>query len=404
MFIKNDTQKYYLDMIKKLFFRGKKMKKIVDFLKSKLQSKPLQNIIVFESVPDLSDNTKAVFDEFIRRGFNKRYKLVWLIEKDKKNYPKYKNVVYLKNNLHKTFFSKISRLRLGFLAKCFISCNRCLTSQREDQVAFYLSHGTPIKSVRDFYGVPTSIDYALVASKNVEKLYAYEKHIDERKMVGLGYPRNDELLNNPVDIKRILKTDCDKILVWYPTYRQNKNKNGIKTNSSALPIIHNESSALELNEWAREKNALIVMKPHFAQDVTCIKDLNLSNIRFINDEFFIDNKISSYTFIGNCDALITDYSSVYYDFTLCDKPIAVIWEDIEEYKKCPGFAVDLDTYLKGAEKIYTLMEFKQFISRVCNGIDLLKKERNEVKDFVNFSSDGRNSSRVVDFIIEKAKL
>ena len=39
---------------------------------------PLRKIMVFESVPDLSDNTRAVFDEMIKRGVNKKYKMVWL--------------------------------------------------------------------------------------------------------------------------------------------------------------------------------------------------------------------------------------------------------------------------------------------------------------------------------------
>ena len=35
----------------------------------------LRNIIVFESSPDLSDNTKAVFDEMLRRGINRYEKI-----------------------------------------------------------------------------------------------------------------------------------------------------------------------------------------------------------------------------------------------------------------------------------------------------------------------------------------
>ena len=37
---------------------------------------PKRNWIIFESVPDLSDNTKAVFDEMLRRKLNKKYKLI----------------------------------------------------------------------------------------------------------------------------------------------------------------------------------------------------------------------------------------------------------------------------------------------------------------------------------------
>ena len=70
--------------------------------------------------------------------------------------------------------------------------------------------------------------------------------------------------------------------------------------------------------------------------------------------------------LAGSDALITDYSSVYYDYTLHDKPIAVVWEDIEDYKRFPGFAVDLSDYLKGAEKIYKIDELCGFVESVAN--------------------------------------
>ena len=56
---------------------------------------PLQEIFLLESVPDLSDNTKAVFDEMIRRGLNKEYKIIWLVKNANEQYPKFENVSYL---------------------------------------------------------------------------------------------------------------------------------------------------------------------------------------------------------------------------------------------------------------------------------------------------------------------
>ena len=101
-----------------------------------------------------------------------------------------------------------------------------------------------------------------------------------------------------------------------------------------------------------------MLKPHFAQDVSKIKSCNLSNIKFIDDQFFIENNITSYEFIANCDALISDYSSVYYDYLLCDKPIGLVWEDFHEYKNTVDFAVDMEYYMKAGEKIYNIEDFE----------------------------------------------
>ncbi|MBQ8322985.1 MAG: CDP-glycerol glycerophosphotransferase family protein [Clostridia bacterium] len=357
--------------------------------------------ILFESAPDFSDNTKAVFDEMIRRGLNKRYQMIW-----KTSSPEAKLEQSIENVFYIDTSTKRGRRTLTktlYQAKCLISCNMFLAGQRKGQTAFYLSHGIPIKSVRGYYTVPTGIDYCLATSQDAVDLMAYELKFPREKVLPLGYPRNDVFSQEKINVRKYLNATSEKVIVWYPTFRQHKGGGNIAS-GNALPIIHDMEKAKKLNECAKENNVLLVLKPHFAQNLSYIKNLNLSNIRFIDDNFFVENKISSYQFVGGCDALITDYSSIYYDFTLCDKPIAAIWEDIEEYKVNPGLIKDYEFYMKGAEKIYNLEEFIGFISNVAKGIDLLKKERNEIKNLINCSTDGKNSERVVDFIIEKAGL
>ncbi len=374
------------------------MKKIIkSIIKKLITILPIAKIIIFESVPDLSDNTKAVFDEFIKRGINKRYKCVWIVKEKKESYPNHQNVIYVKRGSKKLLWYRI-------IAKCCICCNEWVESFRKGQISFYLSHGTTIKKLRGYYNIPKNIDYCLSAAEGVEFLCENEFMAQKNKIFSLGFPRNDILTNADRDLKPLFKdTEFERIMVWYPTYRQHKNGTS-STNSNPLPIIHDSEKAALLNETAKENKVLIVLKPHFAQDVSYVKEMNLSNIKFIDDSFFINNSIESYEFVGSCDALITDYSSIYYDYTLCDKPIALIWEDYEEYKKSTGFADGCEDFLKGGEKIYTLEEMQKFIQDVASGKDNLKEERREVCRQVNFSTDGKSSERVVDFIIEKAGL
>ena len=53
---------------------------------------PVGNTILFESRPDFSDNTMAVFSEMIHRGLNKKYRLVWLIHNPASRPPELENV------------------------------------------------------------------------------------------------------------------------------------------------------------------------------------------------------------------------------------------------------------------------------------------------------------------------
>lgn len=130
----------------------------------------------------------------------------------------------------------------------------------------------------------------------------------------------------------------------------------------------------------------------------------LSNIQFINDNFFKEHGISSYEFVNSCDALISDYSSIYYDYLLCDKPIALAWEDYEEYKKNPGFSVNIEYYCKGGEKIFNLDDLEKFVDNIANEKDQLRKERHEINSIVNYASDHMNTVRVTNKIIELSSL
>ena len=358
---------------------------------------PIKKIIFFESVPNVSDNSKAVFDEMVKMGLNKKYKMVWRV--DGEYIPKtiIKNVEYI-NCKTKSGARKLKYYSL--VSKCLISCNSTIGTMKKGQYSIFLSHGTNLKRTRDYYTIPNNIDNFVVSGEGVKQMMSYQLKYDVNKMVALGFPRNDVLTQPAKPIKHLFNVDYDKVIVWYPTYRQHRN--GSTTGvENPLPTIHNQETAIKLNSHAKKSNILIVLKPHFVQDVSYVKDLNLSNIIFINDEFFVKNEISSYEFIASCDALITDYSSIYYDYTLCDKPIGVIWEDINEYRNKPGLIDEFDDWMIGAEKLYTIDDFCDFIDRVKRGQDLLRNERNKIRDIACVSVKGDNSKRVVDFILDK---
>ena len=93
---------------------------------------PTKKLIIFESAPDLSDNTKAVFDEMIKRGMNEKYEMLWLLSKEPTDsLPKIKNVKYVKmENTKKILLTK-------YMARCFICCNDWLESLRGGQTSFF---------------------------------------------------------------------------------------------------------------------------------------------------------------------------------------------------------------------------------------------------------------------------
>lgn len=362
---------------------------------------PIKNVGLFESVPDLSDNTKPVFDEMLKRGMNKKYKFVWIVKKITDDLPEIENVSYLARN-DRLF--RIKKFYYRVVSRFFLCCNDFLCTIREGQVSFYITHGTGVKSVRNYYNIPEQIDYIIVDGEGTREMTAWQLNSVVEKTVALGYPRNDVLVSAQRNLSELFpENKGDKIVVWYPTFRQNK-QGTLKATEKALPILHNEQQAEKLNKIAKDNKVLLVLKPHFAQDVSKIKAREFSNIKFIDDDFFVKNNITSYEFIASCDALLSDYSSVYYDYLLCDKPVGLVWEDYEEYKKNIDFVLDMDYYMKAGEKIYNIKDFEKFLQNLAAGTDSLKAERAEISAWANYARDGKSAERVTDFIIEKAKL
>lgn len=371
------------------------LKKLARFILNHL---PTKNVILFESIPDLSDNTKPVFDEMIKRGINKKHKMIWMCyDPIDHPYPKTKNVRYFSTAKH-----RIQTVYLLHTARWIVCCNRFLGVKRKGQTIFYFCHGSPIKDTSDYYLMPDKIKYIFTQGAIFTEAVAQCFRRSVNGIYPFGFPRNDAFLETPIDLNQYFGPH-KKYIVWYPTVRQFKG--GIITGSSfALPIIHDLQNVVELNECAKEKDVLIILKPHFAQSMDRIKEMKLSNLIFINDDFFKEHAVSSYRFVASTDALLTDYSSIYYDYLLCDKPIGLIWEDIDEYAVNPGLVPNYKEWCEGGEKIFNISELKQFVERVADGIDLKKQQRNILNDKVNVSSQKDVTKNVTDFILREGEI
>ena len=372
----------------------------------KIVLKLLKPCIVFESYPDFSDNTKFVFDEFIKRGYDKKYYLYWFIDYDKAAYYS-KGKFHFWNPKDKSSFSKyIRHLRYYNKYKATVFCNRLIVPEvfSDSQNSFYLGHGVPLKNSSKYYKTPEEIEYCISPSEAMREVIAYGHDYDINRIIPLGYPRNDALNNCKIDVKKVLQCErINKVIIWYPTFRQHKS--GVKTGSPhSISFVYKEEIAIDLNDFLKSKNTMLVIKPHFGQDLAYVDKLELENIRFIDDSFYSDNGIVPYEFLASCDALLTDYSSVFFDYSLCDKPIGLIWDDINEYKVNPGLNPKYQFFTQGTEKIYNYDDLKAFISQVANSEDPCTSIRREMSKVFNISSDGKNASRVVDFIVNQAKL
>ncbi|MBQ6021081.1 MAG: CDP-glycerol glycerophosphotransferase family protein, partial [Clostridia bacterium] len=105
--------------------------------------------------------------------------------------------------------------------------------------------------------------------------------------------------------------------------------------------------------------------------------------------------------LGCSDAMITDYSTVYYDYLLTGKPIGLTTDDVEEYIAKRGFFYD-DVYsvLKGVH-IGDADALLRFFEDVRNGVDEKAEEREEMKLLLHPYFRENMSAVLGDLILEK---
>lgn len=363
----------------------------------------LRDILLMESNPDFEDNTKAVYDELIKRGVNKKIKIVWFCYGDKHfDVPKNVKCIYPEKN-------KVDRIKKKFynyFAKYIIDCNRFIYKKNKKQFRLHLTHGASLKYVPDYCAGVGSVDYILSLSKyfqgNVSELF----NMPEGRVLSLGFPRNDGLLRKNNNADDFYKKYChNKIIVWLPTYRSHRANKGGKNKrlfKFGVPNIHSEEELREVDYILSNNNIKLLIKLHPAEDLSALKDIKLENIEIMTAVKLSSQNMNVYSLLSHADALITDYSSIYYDYLLLNRPVCLAIEDIKEYQEKVGLVYDNYEDNIAGEYAYDFNGLKTFIKHIADNNDVAKKTREKAMRRFHDYIDDKSSVRVVDFFLDKS--
>ncbi len=216
--------------------------------------------------------------------------------------------------------------------------------KRPEQVYINIWHGTPLKKLglaknsknvhkdgntqRNFI----EADYLLYPND-----YTREHMLASYKVAGLmkgkalmlGYPRTggmlEALASDLTEVKTKLAPNGEKIYAYMPTW-----KDYLKLD----PLIAETKEFLQyLDDNLRDDQILYVNLHHKVNDVV---DYDI----YKHIKKFPPN-VDSYELLAASDALITDYSSVFYDYLATRKQIVLYCEDYELYRKKRGTYMDL---------------------------------------------------------------
>lgn len=148
-------------------------------------------------------------------------------------------------------------------------------------------------------------------------------------------------------------SEYDKVYLYMPTWREDR--------SDFIKISGIDFEAL--NSILRSQNFLFLLKLHPATNLN-IDISNYSNV------VLIDKNIDIYPLLPVTDVLITDYSSIYYDYILMkEKRILLFPFDYSEYiLKDRDLAFDFNEYTPGV-RAYTFSELLTYIENPSLIID-----------------------------------
>lgn len=354
----------------------------------------LENIVFFESVPDFGDEAKAVYNEMMKRGYDKKYKMLWAVDHidQFENRPENNTYFIKKDSKEWIHYSRIS--------KVLLSGNHIFYKAvpRKEQINYYLGHGAALKSSGQYCYKNKAVNYVNIMSPFLNEASQKNLNCSPDYFTYHGMARNDIFYKNKIDLHSVFtNNEFTKCIIWLPTFRQNLNGNRVYSHISQ-PIIHSIEDARYLNEIAKKYQILIVLKPHFNQNMENIRALNLSNFLIIDDKYIQHRDVTLYDILAASDGLLTDYSSVYWDYLNADKPIGLCWEDFSDFTQKCGLVVDSSIISKAAEPVNSMIEMERFLHNISIGYDYKKVEREELNALINGKTGGKSAKLIVDFI------
>lgn len=255
-----------------------------------------------------------------------------------------------------------------------------------------------VKEIQSKYKIDTKrLDYMVSPCEFVTEkfssawnLKAYGK---ENAILEIGYPRNDFLKNYKAeDVLRIKKDlgleSCDKKIILYaPTWRDNQydSKSGyVYKNPVDFEYLKKELG----DEYIILFRAHYLVADNFDFDAYSGFVFDVSKHDDINELYIL------------ADILITDYSSVFFDYAILERPMLFYMYDMEEYRdEMRGFYFDVSSLPGPIVKVE-----KELVNVLAN----LKNEQgydlNQIREFnqkYNIWNEGNSAQRLVERIILK---
>lgn len=355
-----------------------------------------------------TDNPKAIYEQMRKDPKCDGFRYIWFIKHHKD-----KNITIdgakVKEYLSIPYFINMAKAKY-WIANCKLPN---YMSKKTNQVYLQTWHGTPLKrlahdiivpegttfyrsglsaeEMRSTYDVDVA-RYNYMISPNAFCTDVFQKafRINKERLIETGYPRNDCLYTTTDDeitkIKKKLHLPLNKKVVLYaPTWRDNS----FNTSGYTFEL------KVDFHLWKQilGDDYVVIFKPHY---LIVNKNANDPSLQGFIYNIDASEEISDLYLIS--DILVTDYSSVFFDYANLKRPIYFYMYDLEEYKEeLRGFYLDIHFDLPGPIAIDEL----DLLNKIKNANEF---DFNKLKKFnqrFNHIEDGNSAQRVIDIVFHE---
>ena len=399
-----DSDNIYMNKLQKLQ-NTKKYKKICNKLYNKVFIKlPInKKRVMFESFlgRNVSGNPKYLYEQMIKDGLDNKYDLIWILN----------NIDEPINGSGK----KVKRKTLKYYYYMATSKYWIFNCRQADEIIkrkenIYLQtwHGTPLKKLamdmdnvnmagqtdineykEKFYNNSRRWDYLLIQNDYSREIF--KKAFAFNKTILNGYPANDILYteNNKESIDKIKDKlnipKNKKIILYAPTWRDD---NFYKKGHYRMNI------ELDLDRMQKElgNEYIILLRMHYL----ITNNINIEKYKGFVYDYSQGYDIQELYLVS--DILITDYSSVMFDYSNLNRPIIFFTYDIEQYRDAlRGFYFDFEEEAPGP----LVVDTEGVIECLKSIDDINKQYKNKKEKFYNkfcHIDDGNKAKEILDAI------
>ena len=379
------------------------------YQKECITQKTDEKLVLFESffAKKYADSPRAIYEAMLRDPDYSDFRFVWVFrEADlETKLPLVKNdrttvVKYHTRECWKTY-GRAKYWVLNSRVAAFIE-------KRPDQVFIQTWHGTPLKRLgfdikkgnnvhiskeelsQHYLENARKCDYFISPSRFCTEVFTTAFGFDqlgmEEKLIETGYPRNDDLFRWTADVIRQFKKDLGvpldkKILLYAPTWRDNQHELGVGYTFDAVSHIEKLIRALP-------EDYIILVRLHYF----IANQIDLS--KFAGRAYDFSDYEDINVLYAVADVLMTDYSSVFFDYANLHRPILFYMYDLEMYKnEMRDFYIDLEE-LPGP-----ILQTQEEVIEAIRSLDKLEEQyQDKYRAFnarFNYLDDAEASMRVI---------